>query len=161
MNNATWKFFGTYAPGFPTYRIAQLAELISNSFFYDFINTPMEEWVNWFYNENFVMNDYWENHYHFGLETKKHKYCISNQTKELILINVVIPIMYWWGVLQQNEKWVENAYTLLENIQPESNSIIKNWKKLGVTLISAKDSQGLLELKNEFCNRKKCLSCKI
>ncbi len=161
MNPASWKFFGTRTPGFPPFRIAQLAALLTNQKFFDFLNTSIEEWLNWFLNEEFSVNEYWNTHYHFGVKTKMHKAKISNNTKDLIIINVIVPIMYWWGIYQHNEIWTEKAFNLLEFIKPENNEIMKKWKKLGLSLISAKDSQGLLELKNEFCIKKKCLSCKI
>ena len=161
MNLASWKFFGTRSAGFPPFRIAQLSVLITNKKFFDFLSIPLEEWLNWFEKEKFSTNEYWSTHYHFEVETKKHSYMISKNMKDLILINVIVPLIYWWGVYQHNDQYIEKAFNLLENIQPEENVIIKNWKKMGLSLISAKDSQGLLELKNEFCNRKKCLSCKI
>lgn len=161
MNSASWKFFGTRLPGFPPFRIAQFAAIITNQKFFDFLNSPIEEWLNWFLHEKFTTNEYWSTHYHFEAETKKHQTTISDNTKDLIVINVIIPVMYWWGIYQHNEIWIEKAINLLEIIKPENNEIIKNWRKLGLSLISAKDSQGLLELKNEFCNNKKCLSCKI
>lgn len=65
------------------------------------------------------------------------------------------------GIYQNQETFTEKALELLENIPREENSIIKNWKEVGLSVNSAKDSQGLLELKNEFCTKKKCLSCKI
>jgi len=44
---------------------------------------------------------------------------------------------------------------------PEKNSIIKNWKDLGMKPENAYQSQALLELKNEYCNAKRCLECGI
>ncbi len=161
MNPTSWKFFGTRAPGFPPFRIAQLAALITQQRFFDFLNTAIEEWLNWFYHEKFTMNEYYSTHYHFEVETKPHSINMSRNVKELILINVIVPVLYWWGMYQNNESLTEKAFVLLENIPPEKNSIVNNWKKMGLSINSAKDSQGLLELKNEFCNRKKCLSCKI
>jgi hypothetical protein len=161
MNTASWKFFGMHKAGFPTFRIAQFSSICSNQKFFDFLNMPLEEWLNWFEHENFSIDAFWETHYHFKKETKKHNLCLSKNTKSLILINVVAPILYFWGIYHHQEIFTEKALELLENIPMEENSIIKNWKEVGFYVNSAKDSQGLLELKNEFCAKKKCLSCKI
>jgi regulator of replication initiation timing len=161
LNPTSWKYFGTRAPGFPPFRLAQFSVLLSNPKFFDFLVIPIEEWITWFYHEKFTLDNYWQTHYHFNVSTKSHKAQISKNTKELILINVIAPIMYWWGVHQKKEHLTENAFQLLEMCSSETNIRISNWKKMGLNPISAKDSQGLLELKNEFCNKKKCLSCKI
>ena len=161
MNAASWKFFGMRSAGFPTFRIAQFSSICSQQKFFDFLNMPLEEWLHWFEHENFSIDAFWETHYHFKKETKRHNLNLSKNSKSLILINVLAPILYFWGIYQNQETFTEKALELLENIPKEENSIIKNWKEVGLSVNSAKDSQGLLELKNEFCVKKKCLSCKI
>ena len=161
MNAASWKFFGMRTAGFPTFRIAQFSSICSQQRFFDFLILPLEEWLHWFEHENFNVEEYWRVHYHFDKETKQHNVNLSKNSKSLILINVVAPILYFWGTYQNQETLTEKAFELLENIAKEENSIIKSWKEVGISVNSAKDSQGLLELKNEFCAKKKCLSCKI
>ena len=161
MNAASWKFFGMRSAGFPTFRIAQFSSICSQQKFFDFLKMPLEEWLHWFEHENFSIDAFWETHYHFKKETKRHNLNLSKNSKSLILINVLAPILYFWGIYQNQETFTEKALELLENIPKEENSIIKNWKNVGLSVNSAKDSQGLLELKNEFCAKKKCLSCKI
>ena len=161
MNAASWKFFGMRSAGFPTFRIAQFSSICSQQKFFDFLKMPLEEWLHWFEHENFSIDAFWETHYHFKKETKRHNLNLSKNSKSLILINVLAPILYFWGIYQNQETFTEKALELLENIPKEENSIIKNWKEVGLSVNSAKDSQGLLELKNEFCAKKKCLSCKI
>lgn len=161
MNSASWKFFGVREAGFPPFRIVQFAAIISKKKFFDFLQIPIKEWLHWFQNEKFTLNPYWNKHYNIDVETKFHNASISKNSKELILINVVIPVIYWWGIYQKQYTWSDIAINLLENSTCEKNSIINNWKNIGLSVNSAKDSQGLLELKNEFCAKKKCLSCKI
>jgi hypothetical protein len=161
MNAASWKFFGMRTAGFPTFRIAQFSSICSQQKFFDFLKMPLEEWLYWFEHENFSIDAFWETHYDFKKETKRHNLNLSKNSKSLILINVVAPMLYFWGIYQNQETFTEKALELLENIPKEDNSIIKNWKNVGLSVNSAKDSQGLLELKNEFCAKKKCLSCKI
>lgn len=45
------------------------------------------------------------------------------------------------------------------SIKPESNSTIRAFSSLGVNAASALYSQALLQLKNRYCDQKKCLSC--
>jgi hypothetical protein len=39
--------------------------------------------------------------------------------------------------------------------------VIKKWKEFGVKPKNAAESQAFLEIFNEFCTNKKCLSCAI
>ena len=55
----------------------------------------------------------------------------------------------------------DRALDFLVQIPPESNSIIKKWNSLGIKAGSAFETQALLQLKNSFCEKKKCLNCHI
>ncbi|MGV3630030.1 MAG: DUF2851 family protein [Bacteroidota bacterium] len=78
-----------------------------------------------------------------------------------LLINVAAPVMWWNYIRFQNTQFRETALEILLHTAAEENSIIKRWKKLGVKCKSSFETQGLLELKNELCAKRKCLSCKI
>ena len=49
----------------------------------------------------------------------------------------------------------------MQEIRAEQNKVLSGWKLLGIRIGSAAESQALLELKNEFCQQKKCLECDI
>jgi len=53
------------------------------------------------------------------------------------------------------------AIDFLEEIAPEDNRIIKEWRDAGIEAVSAFDTQGLLQLRNEYCCRRKCLKCRV
>jgi hypothetical protein len=50
---------------------------------------------------------------------------------------------------------------ILTKLKSESNYIIEKWKLIGVNSKKAYDSQALLEIYNEFCQKKKCLNCVV
>ncbi|MDQ3552472.1 MAG: DUF2851 domain-containing protein, partial [Bacteroidota bacterium] len=55
----------------------------------------------------------------------------------------------------------EKAIKWLENIKGEKNNITTGFKQIGVSSTTAFDSQALLELKNEYCSNKRCLTCAV
>jgi len=55
----------------------------------------------------------------------------------------------------------ERVLTFLENISPESNSVIDEWKIAGIEAESAFFTQGLIQLRNNYCKRRRCLDCRI
>jgi len=50
---------------------------------------------------------------------------------------------------------------LLEYLPNENNKITADFSILGVKIKTAFESQALLELKNNYCNNKKCLHCGV
>ncbi|MCZ6521596.1 MAG: DUF2851 domain-containing protein, partial [Bacteroidetes bacterium] len=49
----------------------------------------------------------------------------------------------------------------LEHIKAEENKILRMWKDLGIKVSTAADSQALIQLYHQFCQKKRCLECKI
>jgi hypothetical protein len=49
----------------------------------------------------------------------------------------------------------------LEQINTENNSILSGFAQLSITSKTAYDSQALIELKNEYCIKKRCLECSV
>jgi len=86
---------------------------------------------------------------------------LSNNRIDLITINAIIPFVYTIGSIEKNTQIKIKAIESLHKISPEKNQVIKKWNEIGIKAHSAFDSQSLLELKKEGCNRKKCLFCAI
>ena len=55
----------------------------------------------------------------------------------------------------------ESLKTLVATMDPEKNAIITAFGKRGVKAESALESQALLQLKSNYCNKKRCLQCAI
>jgi len=49
----------------------------------------------------------------------------------------------------------------LEETAAENNSITKGFRQLDIGNKNAFDSQALIELKNEYCDKKRCLDCSV
>jgi hypothetical protein len=149
-------------PGnFPTIRLAQLAMLIHNSkhLFSKIIETEtlkdLKQWIN------STANDYWHYHYRFDEETGYRKKIIGAAMTENILINTVCPILFAYGHFHSGQRFKDKALTWLEEIAAEKNTITKKFQQLGLQNKNARDSQALIELKNEYCSKKRCLDCPI
>ena len=80
---------------------------------------------------------------------------------DLLLINVVVPILFAYAQKRENPDLAERAIDLLTELPAEKNSIISQWRSLNVECRNAYDSQALLELKKRYCNEKNCLRCAI
>lgn len=104
---------------------------------------------------------YWETHYVFGEPSTSSPKTLSTTSIDLLIINTVIPFLYAYGKYKGDERLYQRADALLENLKPESNYIIRQWKECGLTAAHAGDSQALIQLKKNYCDPKKCLYCRI
>ncbi|MCO5269869.1 MAG: DUF2851 family protein [Brumimicrobium sp.] len=162
MNRESWKFGGTRPNSFPTMLLAQLSIFLIQFKLENIYKLDSQALLTRIESiSSNSMNVYWQNHYLFGVETNCKKNQFSPLFKQNLLINGVIPLLVALKYMHNDFSYMEKAIDLAENIPPENNNIINYWKSLNIFPKNVLESQGLLELKNEFCNFKKCLSCKV
>ena len=156
-----FSFFRMRPSGFPTIRIAQLIALYhaNEHLFLQLMELKHKE--NYYQIFEVQVNKFWENHFTFDKISKKiTSKKISKSFVDLLLINTIIPLKFLYqknrGVIVEDE-----FLELLKVIRPEKNNIIEKFSSLSVTSINAFDSQALLQLKNEYCDSKRCLHCAV
>ncbi len=158
INPVMWKFLRLRPANFPTLRMAQAASMLanSNSIFGLFTEkTTHLKSIKW------QVSNYWKTHYKFGEKTIKQVPNLGVGSIDLLLINVVAPLLTAYSKSIDNEEFIDNAVKLLTQIKPEKNRITRVWKELFIEAKNAGESQGLIELFNENCHHKKCLNCGI
>lgn len=162
IDKSLWKLLRLRPANFPTIRISQLSNVLAKNprLFSKVIQAKTLAEIQDYFRVN--ASKYWDSHYQYGGDTtppstKK----LGINTINNIIINVVVPFTFVYGKFKQDEILVEKALMLLENTPPEKNTIITNWKNLGVTIKQSMQTQSLIELKNNYCSAKKCLNCSI
>lgn len=157
----SWKFARMRPAGFPTIRIAQVAQMLykTEHLFSQIICAKDTTEIKELFNA--TPSKYWEDHYRFGTDSIYKQKSVGEGFIELIIINVVSPILFLYGKSIGDEQYCERAVEHLEALKSEKNKVITNYKNLNVKVKSAADSQGLLQLKKAYCDPKKCLSCSI
>ncbi|WP_159021411.1 DUF2851 family protein [Formosa sp. L2A11] len=154
------QFFRLRPPNFPTIRLSQLAQIyVKNQNFLSKIieaNTKQE-----FYDMFTVSTSkYWETHYTFQKTSNFSKKSTSKNFIDLLIINTIIPIKFSYSKILGKIN-TEDLIVLINELDPENNSIIKKFESLKSFSKSALQTQGLIQLKNEYCNSKKCLHCAV
>lgn len=149
-------------PGnFPTIRLAQLAALIKESAHLFSKIKEAETVVDVKKMFDVTANDYWLYHYKFDKAAAYRKKDLGSSMIENIIINTICPLIFAYGNFYKDEKQKAKAMKWLEKLSPENNAITNGFVKLGIENKNAFDSQTLIELKNEYCNKKFCLSCSV
>lgn len=160
VQHSAWKFSGSRPQNFPTLRLAQLASVL--------FHTPRP------FNEvlraqdllalraifNCAHSAYWQNHYAFGRPWQTNYAGPSVLFIDKLIINAIVPFMFFYGTQTGNDDIKDRALLYLENIKAEKNSIISKFKACDFKAKSALDSQALLQLYTRYCKVKRCLSCK-
>lgn len=147
---------------FPDIRLAQLTEMFRRKehFFAQAIECTTIRQLK----ELLKVDDlpvYWQYHYKAGNKSTPGKKTLGNHMKTLIIINAILPLMFLYGRCQNKTELQEWALLLLQQMAPEDNYIVRIWQELGVKSESALDTQALIQLKNQYCDRKRCLECSI
>ncbi len=81
--------------------------------------------------------------------------------KNQIMVNVFVPYLWSMGLQTNDEEFKRFAVEFLETLEVENNKVVRMWKKQGVELKTAYDSQALIGVYQYHCSRKKCLSCEV
>lgn len=158
-----WKFMRLRPNNFPTIRIAQFGHLLAKEqgLLTELLHAKS---VKAYYKLlNCDANDYWANHYRFNISSRQNirSKKLGQNSKNLIILNTIVPLLFAYGKQNGLPEYQDKALHLLEHIKAEQNSIISKWKSLNIVPKNAFESQALIYLYNNYCNVKKCLSCRI
>ncbi len=145
----------------PVLRIAQLAALAASkeSLFDNMLMCHTKEDVYGLLDAS--ASDYWTTHYGLSGRGATMPKRLGHAKKEILGINVVVPVMFAYADEAGNEKLKMQAVELLENIPAEQNMIVGRWTGNGAYVASAFDTQALLQLNNEYCAARQCGVCPL
>jgi hypothetical protein len=156
-----WKFSRLRPANFPTIRISQLAAMLA---FPGGLFSVITEANDMKYLRTILevtASGYWNDHYIFGKKSINCQKSTGAQATDILLINAVIPVLFVYGQKRDRNDICEKALEFLEVIAPEKNLIIQEWANAGIRCDSAFISQALIQLRNSYCRKRRCLECRI
>lgn len=156
-----WKLLRIRPQAFPHTKIAQLAYLYQHqeALFSKIMEAKDVETAKALLQTS--ISAYWKNHYLFGKETFMTERAMSDNSLNLLLINTVIPFLLAYGKHKGNNELCYRASEFLEQLKPENNYITRQWERFGIHADHAADSQALIQLRKEYCDKRDCLRCRI
>ncbi|MEX2597018.1 MAG: DUF2851 family protein [Salibacteraceae bacterium] len=114
------------------------------------------------HNRKLITDDFWLHHYGLNVPSEKQlSVQLSKQMATLLIINVDVPFIFYYGQMTGDQELKNRAVDMLSQVDYEGNSLVKAWKKELPWLNTAADSQSALELQTSYCNHKKCVLCNI
>lgn len=153
------QFYKLRPDNFPTIRLSQLAQLYHTEkhLFKKLMTGTLAQIYEVF---TVSASVYWDTHFSFTASQKGRKKKLTKSFIDLILINTIIPLRFIYAKHQGVEVH-EEVLHLIQHIKPESNSIIKKFNTLRTKASNAQETQALLELKSQYCDPNRCLSCAV
>lgn len=161
LEKSIWKYHRLRPSNFPDLRLAQFAALIwktdrllekilcaeTIAEIKDLLDCPV--------------SPYWNKHYRFGLESEVSGSAAGDGSRDMIIINAIIPFLFFYGKQKFQPEFCEKALNWMEKVKAEDNRVMRRWRFLGVNPANAAESQGLLELEQSYCRNKRCLDCAV
>jgi hypothetical protein len=154
------QFFKHRPDNFPTIRLSQLANLyhVQSNLFSKILS--FKSVVEIYEMFKVSVSEYWENHYQFDKESPRKKKVSAQGFVDLLIINTIVPLQFAYA-RSQGKEMNEELIGLLNEVAPEKNAIVDKFDFFEVKSKNAFETQSLLQLKNEYCNRSRCLECAI
>lgn len=161
IDAGAWRFLRMRPQNFPYIRLSQLAAL------YHSRRADLSRLVECatagrlrelLYTE---VTPYWETHYTFGSVSARARKGLSQSSLDLLVVNTAVPMLFAYGRHRHDEVLCSRAFDIISQLKAEDNNVVRMWRECGVCADNAGDSQALIQLKREYCDRKDCLRCKI
>jgi hypothetical protein len=157
-----WKFLRLRPVNFPTIRLSQFSNLLCHS--QRLLSRILEcatadDLMKLFL--GVVPSPYWETHYMFDREVAPRQKTLGKDSVNLLMINAVLPFMFVYGRAIDDDVLCNRALDFFNQFPGEKNVITQNWAKSGMDVSTAFNTQALIGLKSAYCDKKKCLDCRI
>ena len=141
MQRSDWCFMRTRPRNFPHLRILQIAEL--------------------YHGGKAQMSKLLEAESIESLQECLKAKGMTAASRRLLIINTAVPLLFAYGKHSSNEDICQRAIRLLEALPAENNHILRQWETCGLKVATAADSQALIQLKRQYCDRADCLRCRF
>jgi len=157
-----WKFLRMRPYNFPTYRLAQLGSLYTHysTLFSTLIALQTIEEVHKLFAIASI-DPFWQTHYLFARTTSKHPTNWAKGIIDHLLINCFAVVVFNYGKYMQNSEYMDKSMRWIASLMAEKNKITSHFQPYGLTAQNASDSQAMVHLFNEYCEKRKCLACAI
>lgn len=157
-----WKFMRLRPANFPTIRLSQFAtflssnqQLLSRILEIKQVDKLMDIFLG------IKPSAYWTDHYMWDKKAVSRQKSLGKDAVNLLMINALLPFLFVYGRAFDDDKLCNRALDFFTKIPGEKNTITLNWQKTGMDIGSAFQTQALISLKSEYCDKKRCLQCRI
>lgn len=161
IDRRQWRYMRLRPQNFPQIRIIQLMNLYLDGHLslrrlveQDSADELLRLWQT-------GADGYWLTHYTFGKPSRASRKQLTVAARESLIINAAVPMLFAYGRHQGSEELCNRAFDMLEQLRVEDNNIVRLWAECGLKVDNAYDTQALIQLKKQYCDRHECLRCRF
>lgn len=108
------------------------------------------------------LTGYWANHFTFspaagGASPR----ALTDSSIDRMVINVAIPLMMARAIARNDSATISMLPGLLRCFRTEDNRDVRLFCSAGINAADAFDSQALIQLRREYCEKNKCIFCRF
>jgi hypothetical protein len=154
------QFFRLRPVNFPTIRLAQIAALYfeNHQLFSRVISASSKVEIYELFNNS--ASEFWDTHFHFNSLSPKRKKRLTKTFIDLLIINTLLPVVFCY-YKHTGKEMPETLLELIQSIEGEENNIITKFNALKPVAKNAMQTQALIELKTNYCDKRKCMQCGV
>jgi hypothetical protein len=161
LSKALFKFSRMRPANFPSLRLAQFAALVhknSRLLLSPHLFTDSQELKKLL---QITPDEYWKDHYRPDGGSSMKELSLGEASAENILINTFAPFLFFYSKRTGKPEYADAAIKFLEENKFENNAKTRLYGIRKKELTSAANSQGLINLHDNYCKPKLCLKCGV
>jgi hypothetical protein len=161
LKKEIFKFSRMRPANFPGLRLVQFAGLIHShreivqnpigNYSYELLTAAIRS----------ELSEYWKYHYKPDGKISESELRLGKDSADNVLVNTFAPFYFFYAKRSGKREFEDLALNLLERCAYENNQKTRLFPLQSELLGSAARSQALINLYDNYCSRKKCLSCGI
>lgn len=161
LQKEIFKYSRLRPANFPSLRLAQFAQLICND--PKLISEPQSYTTVDALKKvlHFEPSGYWKDHYTANGKKSKFELRLGEDSIQNILINTFSYFFFFYGRKLNKETYCDLALDILDKVKFENNLKTRSYNPLCCGARSGLVSQGLINLNDNYCSKKACLTCGI
>lgn len=162
LQSPGWKMARMRPQNLPHRRIAALAAIIAGGMDVTgaILNADRVEDVEDAF--DFALSPFWATHFNFTAgESPAAGRSLSRASQSTLLVNVAAPVIYAQAVRTGDHRLEDRAMALWEHLPAETNRHTRDFAACGLRCRNASHSQAVIQLKNQYCEPRKCLYCRL
>jgi hypothetical protein len=161
LKKEVFKFSRLRPANFPTLRLAQLASLVHAH--PELFSAP-QQFTSFEEIQNCLKvspGEYWKKHYRMDGREAEHELRMGEESISNITINTFTQFFFFYFRKNPRENYIDVSLSLAEKCSFEKNNKTKHFSAKSHLFTSAVESQGLINLYDNYCSRKNCLKCPV
>lgn len=156
-----WKMARTRPQNFPHRRLAILAFILHQGchLMRQIVDAKTYDEMKKIF--DLQMYGFWATHFTFDPCVGARPQALSKASVDTLIINFCIPLRQAYATYRGETDNIEDNIEILRQIPPENNSIIRLFSSTKIPCKDAFTSQALIQLRREYCEKRKCIYCRF